>query len=192
MASKGKTMSTCDTCMNLNVGKKDFPSDDDSYICPECGQKYKRETNVELTPFHGGTTEMSRWYKVASRQATNINLVTDLTSQFLKACGKKDLTKRHVLAFLQSLGHPQFLSSDIIRCLKLSHEVYVKDVLDEFPVHRQTTASQTSIASLRDKLIQLEIDNVLDPKVSSVYRRCAANLSRVIVDLERLETDRHG
>jgi len=124
-----------------------------------------------------------------NRKATNIRLVNDLTSEFLKEFGKKDLTKRHVLAFLQKKGEPQFLSSDVIRCLKLSHEIYVKDVLDEFPVAR--TASRTTIASVREKLIQLEIDNITDPEVSSVYRRCAANLARAMAEMERVE-NRNG
>ena len=120
------------------------------------------------------------------RTATNINLVNGLTSDFLKEFGKKGLTKRHVLSFLQKKGEPQFLSSDIIRCLKLSHEVYVKDVLDEFPVAKKASGAPR-LASVRDRLIQLEIDHISNPGVSSVYRRCAADLARVMADLERIE-----
>ncbi len=124
-----------------------------------------------------------------NRTATNIPLVNSLTKDFLKACGKKDLTKRHVLAFLQSLGQPQFLSSDIIRCLKLAHDIHVKDVLDEFPVARTASAAGgTTVARVRNKLIDLEGQFVLQPEVASVYRRCAANLTRVLIDMERLET----
>ena len=126
-----------------------------------------------------------------TRQATHITQVVALTKDFLKVAGKKDLTKRHVMAFLQTLGLPQYLSSDIIRCLKLSHDIHVKDVLDEFPVFRQASAAQqTSIARARQALINLECDHVLDPEVASVLRRCAANLTRTIIDMERLETGR--
>jgi hypothetical protein len=120
-----------------------------------------------------------------SRIATNISLVTGLTTDFLKEYGKKGLTKRHVLAFLQSRAQPQFLSSDVIRCLKLSHDIHVKDVLDEFPVSKKASAF-SHIGSVREKVIQLEIDNIRDPGVSSFYRRCAADLSKVIADLERV------
>ncbi len=124
-----------------------------------------------------------------NRNATNITLVNSLTKDFLKACGKKDLTKRHVLAFLQSLGQPQFLSSDIIRCLKLAHDIHVKDVLDEFPVARTaSTVGGTTVAQVRRKLIDLEGEFVLQPEVSSILRRCAANLTRALIDMERLET----
>lgn len=132
----------------------------------------------------GGRVLASRSYDM-KRTATNIQLVSDLTLEFLREFGKEGLTKRHVLAFLQSRGEPQFLSSDIIRCLKLNHDVHVKDVLDEFPIAKK--ASYGQLASVRDRLIQLEIDNITVPEVSSVYRRCAADLSRVIADLERIE-----
>ena len=134
--------------------------------------------------FASGRTSMT------NRQATNIHQVVALTKDFLKEAGKKDLTKRHVLAFLQSRGLPQYLSSDIIRCLKLSHDVHVKDVLDEFPVYRQASiVANTSIARIRRGMIDLECKYVLDPEVSSVFRRCAANLTRVLLDMERLAVD---
>lgn len=119
-----------------------------------------------------------------NRVSTNISLVSGLTADFLKEFGKKGLTKRHVLSFLQSRGEPQFLSSDVIRCLKLSHEIYVKDVLDEFPVSKK--ASSPSLASLRDRIIGLEADSIEIPSVSSGFRRCAADLARVMADLERI------
>lgn len=88
-----------------------------------------------------------------TRVSTNIELVSELTKDFLKEFGKKNLTKRHVLSFLQELGHPQFLSSDIIRCLKLRHSVHVKDVLDEFSVMKQ--ASHGGIPSILNKISSL-------------------------------------
>lgn len=135
----------------------------------------------------------SRRTSMTTRQATHITQVVALTKDFLKEAGKEHLTKRHVLAFLQQHGLPQYLSSDIIRCLKLSHDIHVKDVLDEFPVARKaSTASQTTIARARVALISLECKHVLEPEVASVLRRCAANLTRAIIDMERLEAGNHG
>ncbi len=132
--------------------------------------------------FASGRTSMQ------TRRATNITQVVALTKDFIQEAGKKDLTKRHVLAFLQQKGLPQYLSSDIIRCLKISHDIHVKDVLDEFPVYRQASAaSQTSIARARAAMIALECKHVLEPEVSSVLRRCAANMTRALLDMERLE-----
>jgi hypothetical protein len=155
-------------------GPQGFPSTD-----------FSENVNFDRSDLqNGGTVIASEGYGM-NRMATNIHLVTDLTNEFLKEFGKKGLTKRHVLSFLQKKGEPQFLSSDIIRCLKLSHEIYVKDVLDEFPVHKK--ASSNDIVSIRDCLIRLEIDNIRSPEVSSAFRRSAADLSKVIADLERIE-----
>jgi hypothetical protein len=154
--------------------------------------RYDRSDNQD-----GGTTVplgdpkmfASGGLSMNTRQATHITQVVALTKDFLKEAGKKDLTKRHVLAFLQQRGLPQYLSSDIIRCLKLSHDVHIKDVLDEFPVYRQASAAQqTRVARARLALIELECRHVLQPEVASVLRRCAANLTRVLLDMESLET----
>lgn len=126
------------------------------------------------------------------RQATNVDLVVRLTSEFLKKNGKKDLTRRHVMAFLQDEGQPQYLVSDVIRCLKHSHKVYMADVLDQFPVSREASSSfRTAAVGLRERFIQLEIENVRSPGVASCFRRSAADLAHVIADLERSE-DRNG
>jgi hypothetical protein len=86
------------------------------------------------------------------------------------------------------LNLPQYLSSDIIRCLKISHDIHVKDVLDEFPVYRKASAAiGTTIGRARHVLIALECKYVLDPEVASTFRRCAANLTRALIDMERLE-----
>jgi len=122
------------------------------------------------------------------RRATNILLVSDLTQDFMKKFGKKDLTRRHIMSFLSGQNQPQFLASDIIRCLKLRHSVFVKDVLDEFPIAKTASDGKFSLSAIREKLIQLEIDSILQPEVSSQFRRCAANISNIIADLERLET----
>src|SRR5512135_285698 len=154
--------------------------------------KYDRSDNQD-----GGTTVplgdpkmfASGGLSMMTRQATHITQVVALTKDFLKEAGKKDLTKRHVLAFLQQRGLPQYLSSDIIRCLKLSHDVHVKDVLDEFPVARAaSTSNNTTVAKVRKALIELECKHVLQPEVAGVLRRCAANLTRALIDMDRLAT----
>lgn len=115
------------------------------------------------------------------RVATDIERVGSLTDELIKRFGKKDLTKRHVLSFLQALSEPQFLSSDIIRCLKLRHSVHVKDVLDEFPVAKQ--ASSNSVNSIRNSIIALEVKHMHEPEVAFALRRCSASLSHVIAKL---------
>lgn len=119
------------------------------------------------------------------KTATNHELVGQLAQSFLKKYGRKDLTRRHVMAFLTSEGQHQYLASDVIRCLKLRHSVLLKDVLDEFPAIK--TASGLSMASVRDRLIELESVYVAKPEVAYHLRRCAASISQVIADLERFE-----
>jgi len=137
---------------------------------------------------NGGRIIASETGTMNHRQATNIELVTGLTQDFVKKFGKKDLTRRHIMSFLSGQNQPQFLASDIIRCLKLRHSVFVKDVLDEFPIAKTASDGKFSLSAIREKLIQLEIDSILQPEVSSQFRRCAANISNIIADLERLET----
>jgi hypothetical protein len=111
------------------------------------------------------------------RKATNLTLVGDLTEDFLKEFGKKNLTKRHVLAFLQAGNLPQYLSSDVIRCLKHRHQVYVKDVLDEFPVAKIASGSTSSDKS----------DGIFRPEISRVICRVAASISTAIAVANKLE-----
>jgi hypothetical protein len=127
--------------------------------------------------------------KDMNRTATNLELVGDLAKEFLKEFGKKDLVRRHVLSFLTGKGLPQYLASDIIRCLKHRHKVTFPDVMDTFPVK---TASDSKVAGLVgswEKFIQLEHKHILEPEVASKFRRCAANLAHVIAGLERLEDE---
>lgn len=151
------------------------------------GYTIQDQTNPIGHPYTDYVTSSDLKGNKMHRQATNHALVNDLTAAFLKEFGKKDLTRRHVMAFLQKQNQPQYLASDVIRCLKLSHSIFVKDVLDEFPIAKMATHGGVSLAALRDKLIQLEIDNVTRPELAHQFRRCAARISLVIADLNKLE-----
>jgi hypothetical protein len=121
-----------------------------------------------------------------NRTATNISLVDDLTKEFLKDFGKKDLTRRHVMTFLQQKNSHQYLASDIVRNLMIRHNVYVKDVLDEFPEGELIQDGRKSMASVHDKLIEVSISNFRDPEVANTVRRSAASVSTAIALLERI------
>ncbi len=123
-----------------------------------------------------------------SRTATNLELVGDLTKEFLKEFGKKDLVRRHVLAFLTGKALPQYLASDIVRCLKHRHKITIPDVMDRFPVAKTASDPGRKILSTTwERFIQLEHEHILEPEVASQFRRCAANLAHVMAGLERLE-----
>lgn len=121
------------------------------------------------------------------RVATNIHEVGELASSFLKEYGKKDLTRRHVMAFLQDHGHHAYLASDVIRCLKLRHKVTIADVLDQFPIRKAGMDEKAGISSVRDRIIQLQAEKLLDPEVAYALGRCAADLAHALAGLEKLE-----
>jgi len=121
--------------------------------------------------------------KNMKRMATDIELVRGLTKSFLKDFGKSELTRRHVMAFLQKNNRNMYFASDVIRCLKLDHDIIVKDVLDEFPVKKE--ASTSRLSSIRDILISYEVPNGKNPEVASECRLAAANISHVLALLER-------
>lgn len=159
--------------LNEEAGPQAFPSTD-----------YLEDSNYPRSDRDDGGYVMAS----QGRVATNIGLVQELTDAFIKACGKKDLTRRHVMAFLKSVGKSQYFASDVIRCLKLSHKVYVKDVLDEFPVAKTAsshTPASPTLATTRGTLIELEIAHMADPDTAKELRRCAASLSDVIALVER-------
>lgn len=121
------------------------------------------------------------------RVATNIHEVGELASSFLKEYGKKDLTRRHVMAFLQDHGHHAYLASDVIRCLKLRHQVTIADVLDQFPIRKAALDQRVGVAAARDRIIGLQAENVLYPEVAYALGRCAADLAHALAGLEKLE-----
>ena len=119
------------------------------------------------------------------RIATNIELVRDLTKEFMKEYGKTNIVKRSVLAFLQSKNLPQYLSSDIIRCMKHDHKIVIPDVLDTFPLSENASENVRRLASVHERLVDLSIDNITNPEVSSTLRRCAADMAQAIAKIER-------
>lgn len=133
---------------------------------------------------NGGTIMASDSPK--SRVATNFELVGDLSKQFISEYGKKNLTRRHVIAFLSNAKQHQYLASDIIRCLKLRHGVFIKDVLTEFPVYEVDAKDLKRLSSIRDKINDVEVIHS-DPKVSKILKRCASELSTSIALLKNFK-----
>jgi len=160
---------------------------------------FYENVNYEKTdsPSHGGKVTASidiGKFKVAAESlsrgrrlfATNLELVGKLSSEFLKEFGKKDLTRRHVLAFLSHKNMPQYLASDIIRCLAHREEIYIKDVMDEFPVKKEASNSKGNlIDSLMEKIIDLEIKHITDSNVTSTLSKIAADLAHLSVSVEK-------
>jgi hypothetical protein len=120
-----------------------------------------------------------------TRKATDLELVKSLTKEFLKEYGKKNIVRRQVLAFLQNKSLPQYLASDIVRCMKHEHKIVIPDVMDRFPIIAAETRSK--VANVWNDIIKLEIKNITDSEVSSVCRRSAADLAHVMAALEKLE-----
>ena len=121
------------------------------------------------------------------RQATNLELVGTLTSDFLKKNGKEGLTRRHVMAFLQKEGYHQYLASDIIRCLQQRHNVHVADVLDQFPVAKVASIGAKTEVARRLVDIRSQIASVaaLDSGTSDVLKKCGDDIMNDVVELVR-------
>lgn len=112
-----------------------------------------------------------------NRQATNINLVMKLAQEFLKEHGKKGLTRRHVLSFLQKAKQHQYLASDMIRCLKLAHSIYIKDVLDEFPIAKTASVHISSLDILSENIVDLSVLYRNNPEIFKELQACVADIS---------------
>ena len=131
-----------------------------------------------------------RWQKTNAstrnmkKIAVNISLVKDLTSAFLKEKGKKNLSRRHIMSFLQKRNEPQYLASDIVRCLGENHNIYVMDNLDVFPMLR-TSSSKVNLANIRNEIINLEVASINKPEIAHQLRHAAAELTEVLALLER-------
>jgi len=160
-----------------------FPSEDFS----EEVDYMDTDSGGSLQPFGYGPMASNN---LNVRISTDLELVGELTKEFLNKNGKKNITRRNVLAFLQEKSLPQYLASDIIRCMKLRHKVHISDVMDTFPV-KTASSEEMSLYRIRDQLVGYEIQNMTDPTTAAKFRRCAADISQIIAHLEKIE-DRNG
>lgn len=119
-----------------------------------------------------------------NRQATDIEKVRKLTAAFLKEHGRKSIVRRSVLSFLQGEGLPQYLASDVIRCMKHDHGILVPDVMDTFPLAKDAPEDLRRLASLHGRLLELSMTTA-DRRVSSRLSKCAASVARALAKLER-------
>jgi hypothetical protein len=142
-----------------------------------------------------GTASAKPRDRAMMRQATNLDLVGTLTSDFLKKNGKKGLTRRHVMAFLREGGYHQYLASDIVRCLQQRHDVHVADVLDQFPVATGKVASENAklSTSLRvaalSRLVDIESSvaslATCDRDAAKALRGCSDDIMKLVAELVR-------
>ena len=121
---------------------------------------------------------------MSTRVSTDIDKVRDLTKAFLKEHGRKSIVRRSVLAFLQSKGLPQYLASDVIRCMKHDHDILVPDVMDAFPIAQDAPDDLRRLASIHGRLLELSL-TVPDRETASRLNRCAASVAGAIMKLER-------
>jgi hypothetical protein len=128
---------------------------------------------------------------IMNKIATNISLVENLTQQFLKEFGRKNLVRRHVLAFLQERNEPQYLASDIIRCMKHQYDIVIPDVMDIFPIAKTASNTIRRISYVHDKLVEAMIEHAHDPVIARQLRKCATDTVTVLVGLSALE-ERNG
>lgn len=130
----------------------------------------------------------------AVRVSTNLELVRDVATDFIKKNGKKGMTKRNVISFLRSVGSYSFLSSDVIRCLNQEHGMDVKDTLDNFPLR---TAAQLNIrngrinklaihlAAIENAFVEAEVNELKNPDLASSYRSISSALTQALSAYER-------
>ncbi len=163
-----------------------FPSDKLFETSEYLKGEPKWDVNSQTLVSSDSRTMQGRPLPMIRKVALDIKLIGDLSAEFLKEFGKKDLTRRHVLAFLQDRGRPQYMASEIIRCLKLRHSVVVMDVMDQFPMRKASVSDHANIASIRNTIISMQVEQMHDPEVASSLGRCAANLAHVLAGLERL------
>jgi len=137
-----------------------------------------------------GTASTRRRSNAMQRQATNLDLVGTLASDFLKKSGKQGLTRRHVMAFLREGGFHQYLASDVIRCLQQRHDVFIADVLDQFPISNKVASESTNakVAAIRNLVeIRKRIASLvtLDSGASSVLKKCGDDVMNTVIELVR-------
>jgi hypothetical protein len=124
---------------------------------------------------------------VVSKTATDLDTSGKLASEVLKEYGKKDLTRRQILEYLQknNLGHKQFLASDIIRCLKHRHEVYVQDNMDTFPIAKN--AGENTLKGIHAQIVNLHISHSIVPEASETLLKCSARIAKLMALVEKSE-----
>lgn len=115
--------------------------------------------------------------------STDLSLVGTIAEEFLKKNGKKGLTRRHVMAFLQQEGYHQYLASDVVRCLQQRHGVDIVDVLDMFPVKVAAIKDLTNLGNL-----VLRVSSK-DKVVSSTLGKCGQSILRDVAELVRSLND---
>jgi len=154
-------------------------------------EDFKENADYKKTnePGHGGYTMASDGIirrRNMHQTAVDLDLVGELTSAFIRKCGKTNITRRCITAFLQDegLGDRQYLASDIIRCLKLRHKITIADVLDQFPVTKQ--ASDTNLKKTKERILHIACQRNYESDEAIVLRRCASRLSWVIRKLEKV------
>lgn len=137
-----------------------------------------------LQPFgYAATAERKA---MTTRVSTDVEKVRDLTKSFLKEHGRKSIVRRSVLSFLQGKGLPQYLASDIIRCMKHDHDILVPDVMDTFPIAADAPDGLRRMASIHGRLLELSL-TVPDAATASKLSRCAARIAHAIMQLERAD-----
>jgi len=125
--------------------------------------------------------------KSMNRVAVNVPVVRELSDQIVKSYGKKGLSRRHVMAHLKKHGMPQFIASDVIRCLHADHDIVVRDALDEFPSKTKTASSRvSSLSTVRNTLIDLELKHLHNIETSDQLRFAASDIARALAVLDRL------
>ncbi len=123
------------------------------------------------------------------KTSTDIKLVISLTKDFIKEFGKKNIVRRHVLAFLQDRSLPQFLASDIIRCMKHQHKVVIPDVMDTFPLAKISSDSRTRLGSIHRCITDLFVKCPHDTITSKIITRCSLNIGDVLAELDLNEVN---
>jgi hypothetical protein len=199
-ATMSEMQSNYDISVPTEYSKKSLPSIPDNYesrdnFLNSLGNYWSGYTVEDQNVPQGfPSTEFlddSRWQKTNAstgnmkKVAVNLDLVKTLTSGVMKEFGKKDLSRRHIMSFLKKKNEPQYLASDIVRCLGEVHGIHVMDNLDVFPVLR-TASTTVNLTNTRNKIISLEVDNLIRPEVSAQLRYAAAELSNVLALLERM------
>lgn len=136
-----------------------------------------------LQPF--GIASTAGKTAMTTRTATDVEKVRSLTSAFLKEHGKKNIVRRSVLAFLQDQGLPQYLASDIVRCMKHDHGILIPDVMDTFPIAKEAPEDLRRIAALHGSLIEASMSAKTSVAAAALCR-AAARVASSAALLERV------